>query len=89
MATPEVVLGASLLAMFLVIGVNTGFVTIVLAHILVCVSYVVVTVKARLAALHASGLLDSKPEPAFDDLVRLAAQICLAPVARISLGAPA
>ncbi len=51
MATPEVVLGAALLALFLVVGVNTGFWTIVIAHALFCVSYVVVTVKARLEGM--------------------------------------
>lgn len=51
MATPEVVMGASLLAMFLVIGVNTGYVTIVLAHIMFSISYVVVTVRSRLAGM--------------------------------------
>lgn len=51
MATPEVVLGASLLAMFLVIGVDTGFWTIVIAHIMFTVSYVVVTVRARLEGM--------------------------------------
>ena len=51
MATPEVVLGASLLALFLVVNVNTGFVTIVLAHIMFSMSYVVVTVKARLEGM--------------------------------------
>jgi spermidine/putrescine transport system permease protein len=51
MATPEVVLGASLLALFLVLNINTGFVTIIIAHVLFCVSYVVVTVKARLEGM--------------------------------------
>ena len=51
MATPEVVLGASLLAMFLVIGVDTGFWTIVIAHVMFTVSYVVVTVRARLEGM--------------------------------------
>jgi spermidine/putrescine transport system permease protein len=51
MATPEVVLGAALLAMFLVINVNTGFVTIVIAHVMFSMSYVVVTVKARLEGM--------------------------------------
>lgn len=51
MATPEVVLGASLLALFLNVGVNLGFWTIVIAHIMFCISFVVVTVKARLASL--------------------------------------
>jgi spermidine/putrescine transport system permease protein len=48
MSTPEIVLGASLLALFLTLNVATGFLTIVIAHIMFCVSYVVVTVKARL-----------------------------------------
>jgi spermidine/putrescine transport system permease protein len=51
MATPEVVLGASLLAMFLNFQINPGFVTTVIAHIMFCVSFVVVTVKARIASL--------------------------------------
>jgi spermidine/putrescine transport system permease protein len=50
MSTPEIVLGASLLTLFL----NTtsvfqlGFVTIFIAHVMFIVSFVVVTVKARL-----------------------------------------
>ena len=51
MATPEVVLGASLLALFLNLGASLGFVTILIAHIMFCISFVVVTVKARLAGL--------------------------------------
>jgi spermidine/putrescine transport system permease protein len=66
MASPEIVLGASLLTMFVNIGLNTGFVppgltllpkgtltlgfgTILIAHIMFNISYVVVTVKARVA----------------------------------------
>ena len=48
MATPEVVMGSSLLALFLNVGVARGTTTIVIGHILFNVSYVVVTVKARL-----------------------------------------
>jgi spermidine/putrescine transport system permease protein len=51
MATPEVVLGASLLAMFLNLGINPGFWPVVIAHIMFCISFVVVTVKARIASL--------------------------------------
>ncbi len=51
MATPEVVLGASLLALFLNLNFNLGFGTILIAHIMFCISFVVVTVKARLAGL--------------------------------------
>jgi spermidine/putrescine transport system permease protein len=49
MSTPEIVLGASLLALFLTMNVATGFVTIVIAHVMFQISFVVVTVKARLA----------------------------------------
>jgi spermidine/putrescine transport system permease protein len=51
LATPEVVLGAALLGLFLTMNVNTGFATIVIAHTMFNVSYVVVTVKARLEGM--------------------------------------
>src|SRR5215218_3613356 len=51
LSSPEVVLGAALLAMFLTLNVNTGFITIVIAHVMFTVSYVVVTVKARLEGM--------------------------------------
>ncbi len=51
LSTPEVVMGASLLGLFLTVSFNTGFTTIVIAHIMFCVSYVVVTVRARLEGL--------------------------------------
>src|SRR5262245_26631586 len=41
-------MGASLLTLFLNIGIATGFWTIVIAHITFEISFVVVTVKARL-----------------------------------------
>ena len=50
LATPEVVLGASLLTMFL--NFNSVFTlgpwTILIAHVMFCISFAVVTVKARL-----------------------------------------
>ena len=48
LTTPEVVLGASLLALFLNLGVATGFWTVFIAHVMFSISFVVVTVKARL-----------------------------------------
>ena len=51
MATPEIVLGASILSLFLVLQVNPGFWPTVIAHVVFCVSFVVVTVKARIASL--------------------------------------
>jgi spermidine/putrescine transport system permease protein len=79
MASPEIVLGASLLTMFVNIGLKTGiappgltllprdtfslgFTTILIAHIMFNISYVVVTVKARLAGF------DRKLEEAAMDL---------------------
>lgn len=51
MATPEVVMGSSLLVLFVDMGIPRGQWTILVAHIMFCVSFVVVTVKARLAGL--------------------------------------
>ena len=48
LATPEVVLGASLLSLFLTVGFATGFTTILIAHVMFNVSFVVVTVRSRL-----------------------------------------
>jgi spermidine/putrescine transport system permease protein len=48
MAAPEIVLGASLLTLFLTLQFATGFLTILIAHIMFNISFVVVTVKARL-----------------------------------------
>ncbi len=53
MATPEIVLGSSLLALF--VNANfagqLGFWTIFVAHVMFCLSFVVITVKARLSGL--------------------------------------
>lgn len=62
MATPEVVLGASLLSMFININVGSGLIPVIIAHTMFCVSFVVVTVKARVASL------DPKLEEAARDL---------------------
>jgi spermidine/putrescine transport system permease protein len=51
MATPEVVMGSSLLTLFVSMGIPLGRTTILIAHIMFCLSYVVVTVKARVAGL--------------------------------------
>ena len=51
MATPEVVMGSSLLTLFIAMGIAPGTPTILIAHILFCLSFVVVTVKARIASL--------------------------------------
>ncbi|GAA3324669.1 MULTISPECIES: ABC transporter permease [Paeniglutamicibacter] len=62
LATPEVVLGASLLAQFLNLGWELGFSTIVISHIIFCMSFVVVTVRARVSSL------DPRLEEAASDL---------------------
>ncbi len=54
MATPEIVMASSLLALFLNLGIPTGFGTILIGHILFNISYVVVTVKARLQGMNSS-----------------------------------
>ena len=54
MATPEVVLGASLLTLFVNMSLagQLGFWTIFIAHVMFCLSFVVVTVKARLSGMN-------------------------------------
>ncbi|WP_312180468.1 ABC transporter permease [Arthrobacter sp.] len=68
LATPEVVLGASLLAQFLNLGAELGMGTVIIAHTMFCISFVVVTVKARVASL------DPKLEEAAGDLYASPAQ---------------
>ncbi len=51
LTTPEIVLGASLFTLFFNQGVTRGFWTIVLAHTMFCVSFVALTVKARIRGL--------------------------------------
>jgi spermidine/putrescine transport system permease protein len=48
LSTPEIVLGASLLTLFLNFNAKFGFWTILIAHVMFCISFAVVTVKARL-----------------------------------------
>jgi spermidine/putrescine transport system permease protein len=48
LSTPEIVLGASLLTLFLNLKFALGFSTILIAHVMFCISFAVVTVKARL-----------------------------------------
>ncbi len=69
MATPEVVLGAGLAAEFLGAGVQKGLVTIMIAHTMFCISFVVVTVKARVSSL------DPALEEAGRDLYGAPAQV--------------
>lgn len=52
MATPEIIMGASLLALFISIGWQRDLPTIVIAHVMFNISYVTVTVRARLAGFN-------------------------------------
>jgi spermidine/putrescine transport system permease protein len=48
MATPEVVIGAALLSMFVYASFSLGFETLLVAHVMFCISFVVVVVRSRL-----------------------------------------
>ncbi|MFE9682526.1 ABC transporter permease [Streptomyces sp. NPDC002701] len=62
MAMPEVVMAASLLTLFLNLGAELGFWTILIAHIMFCLSFVVTAVKARVMSM------DPRLEQAAQDL---------------------
>ncbi|MCK8680363.1 MULTISPECIES: ABC transporter permease [Streptomyces] len=51
MAMPEVVMAASLLTLFLNLGAQLGFWTVLIAHIMFCLSFVVTAVKARVMSM--------------------------------------
>jgi spermidine/putrescine transport system permease protein len=53
-AAPAIVVGAASLSFFLSINLNTGLVTILIAHIAFNVAYVVVVVRARLSGMDSS-----------------------------------
>lgn len=53
-AAPEIVMGASLLGLFVTLNIGRGFVTLVLAHVMFSIAYVTVTVRARLAGFDRS-----------------------------------
>ncbi len=51
LATPEVVLGAALLGWFLTLTFARGFVTVIIAHVMFTLGYVVITIRARLEGM--------------------------------------
>ncbi|GGL15375.1 ABC transporter permease [Sphaerisporangium melleum] len=53
-SSPELVMGTSLLSLFISVGVQTGYWTVVIAHVLFSVSFVAVTVRARVVGLDGS-----------------------------------
>ncbi|MEK6276429.1 MAG: ABC transporter permease [Actinomycetota bacterium] len=48
MATPEIVMGAALLSMFIIYTIALGFTTLLIAHVMFSISFVVVVVRSRL-----------------------------------------
>ena len=61
-AAPEIVLGASLLGLFVTINVARGFTTLLAAHVMFSIAYVAITVRARMAGY------DRSLEEAAEDL---------------------
>ena len=49
MMSPDIVMGISLLTLFMLLGFKLGFITLFLAHITFCLPFVFVTVYARIA----------------------------------------
>ena len=62
LATPEVVLGAALLSLFLMLNLQLGMVTLIIAHTMFNIAFVVVTIRARLEGM------DTHLEEAAQDL---------------------
>jgi spermidine/putrescine transport system permease protein len=53
-AAPEIVLGASLLGLFVTVNIARGFLTLLLSHVMFSIAYVAVTVRARLSGFDRS-----------------------------------
>ena len=49
MMSPDIVMAISLLALFITLGLDLGFVTLLIAHITFCIPFVVITVYSRLS----------------------------------------
>ncbi|MEY4980830.1 MAG: hypothetical protein RL174_168 [Actinomycetota bacterium] len=69
LATPEIIMGSGLAAQFFNFGVDRGLLTVIAAHVLFCLSFVVVTVKARVQ------ILDPALEEAGRDLYATPAKV--------------
>jgi spermidine/putrescine transport system permease protein len=61
-AAPEIVIGASLLGFFITLNLPKGFLTLFIAHVMISIAYVAITVRARLAGF------DRRVEEAAQDL---------------------
>jgi spermidine/putrescine transport system permease protein len=53
-AAPEIVLGASLLGLFVTVNLARGFLTLIFAHVAFSIAYVTITVRARMAGFDRS-----------------------------------
>ncbi|GAA4946569.1 ABC transporter permease [Yinghuangia aomiensis] len=71
MAMPEIVMAASIGMLFLGMGMDAGFTTILIAHITFCVSFVITAVKARVLGM------DANVEEAARDLYASPVQVFL------------
>ncbi|CAM3180558.1 spermidine/putrescine ABC transporter permease PotC [Moritella viscosa] len=49
MMSPDIVMAISLLALFIILGLDLGFATLLIAHITFCIPFVVITVYSRLS----------------------------------------
>jgi spermidine/putrescine transport system permease protein len=70
MATPEIVMGASLLSLFIFYSAPLGFTTLLIAHVMFCISFVVIVVRSRLIGFdrsleEAAGDLGATPVQTF------------------------
>lgn len=54
MIVPEVILGVSLLILFVTVGVQLGYTTIIISHVTFCFPFVMAAIQARLAGLDPS-----------------------------------
>ena len=63
LTAPEVVMGASLLTLFLDLGWATGFTTILIAHVAFEISFVAMTVRARVRGFDWTRRWTSAPAP--------------------------
>ncbi len=70
MMAPDIVLAISLLALFLAVGIELGFVSLLLAHVTFCLPFVVITVAARLSGFD-DRLLEAAQDLGARELTRM------------------
>ena len=49
MMSPDIVMAVSMLVLFMMLGIQLGFISLLIAHITFCLPYVVITISARLS----------------------------------------